>query len=302
MVSQLAWWAPGESVRTACASQVRTRRVNSAASPGRPGDPVPPAAGDVHVLGRVLPLPHRHHGGRAGERGSAEDVRALLLVGAPQDGRPFHEAGQRAGVRGGGFAGAREADVVEGDGPVHPGREDLTDQVGHLPAGPLSLQPPGDGGVFVSQTEPAGPPGLVDVRPVPRARPRPRPGSRRAGCWVAWAPPVDSLPDSVMRRPSHGVRTEYAHPQRARAVAGSAGPVDRRASKEAGRVAGSPSYSAAARSHAVRPAACPTLRGGADGSAGCAGRLNAVARRMRCRVRVRRGCPRGSPRPLSASG
>lgn len=127
------------------------------------GDPVPSAAGDVRVLGRVLPLPHRQHGGRAGEGRGAEDVRALLLVGAPQGGGPLHEPGERAGVRGGGFAGHAEADVVEGDGAVQPGREDLADQVGHLAAWPLALQPPCDGGVFVPQYEPARPPRLVDV-------------------------------------------------------------------------------------------------------------------------------------------
>lgn len=134
------------------------------------GDPVPPAAGYVGVLGRVLPLPHGHHGRCAGERRGAEDVRALLLVGAPQGGGALHEPGQRSGVRGGGFAGHAEADVVEGDGAVQPGREDLADQVGHLAARALALQPPCDGGVFVPQCEPARPPRLVDVRGQSRVR------------------------------------------------------------------------------------------------------------------------------------
>ncbi len=62
--------------------------------------PVPAAARDVHVVRRVLPLPHGHHRGRAGDRGGAEDVRALLLVGAPQGGGPLDEAGQGGAVRG----------------------------------------------------------------------------------------------------------------------------------------------------------------------------------------------------------
>ena len=59
-------------------------------------------------------------------------------------------------------AGHAEADVVERDGPVQPAREHLADQVGHLAAGALALQPPCHGGVFVAEREAPGAARLVD--------------------------------------------------------------------------------------------------------------------------------------------
>lgn len=185
-------------------------------------DVVAAAAGDVHVLGRVLPLPHGHHRGRSGDGRGAEDVRALLLVGTPQRGGPLDEAGERPGVRGGRFAGDPEADVVERDGPVEPSREHLADQVGDLAARPLALQPPCHGGVFVAERETARPSGLVDVGGESRVRDtglvedrveqsvglhgRPPSGS------LPWAPiapegagPHQTVPVTVVRPLSHGV-------------------------------------------------------------------------------------------------
>ncbi|EKX63006.1 hypothetical protein STRIP9103_01615, partial [Streptomyces ipomoeae 91-03] len=127
-------------------------------------DLVPPTARDVHVLRRVLPLPHGHHGGRPGDGGSAEHMRALLLVGPPQGGGPLHEPRETGAVLAGRLTRHAEPDVVEGDGPVQPRREHLADQVGHLPSGPLPLQPPCHGGVFVPQRQPSRASRLVDVR------------------------------------------------------------------------------------------------------------------------------------------
>jgi hypothetical protein len=70
----------------------------------------------------------------------------------------------------GGFAGDAEADVVEGDVAVQPDGEHLADQVGHLTSGPLSLQPPCDGGVFVAEGESAGPARLVHMGGETRVR------------------------------------------------------------------------------------------------------------------------------------
>ncbi len=112
-----------------------------------------PLARDVRVLRRVLPLPHGHHGRCPGHRGRAEDVGPLLFVGAPQRGGALHEARQRGAVRHARFARRAEPDVVQRYRPVQPGREDLADQVGHLAARALTLQPTCHGGVFVPQCQ-----------------------------------------------------------------------------------------------------------------------------------------------------
>ncbi len=127
------------------------------------GDPVPAAPGDVDVLGRVLPLPHRHHRRGPGDGRGAQHMGPLLFVRTPQRGGPLHEPAQRTGVRGAGLAGHPEPDVVERDGPLQPSREHLADQVRHLAPGPLALQPACHGGVFVPQRESAGAARLVDV-------------------------------------------------------------------------------------------------------------------------------------------
>ena len=87
----------------------------------------------------------------------------LLFVGAPQGGGPLHEAGQGAGGGGAGPAGHAETDVVQGDGAVQPGGQYLADQVGHLAAWPLALQPPRHGGVFIAEREAPTAPRLVHM-------------------------------------------------------------------------------------------------------------------------------------------
>lgn len=62
---------------------------------------------------------------------------------------------------------ARQADVIERDGPAQAVAEHLADQVGHLAARPLALQPAGDGGVFVPQAQPPAAVSLIDVRGEP---------------------------------------------------------------------------------------------------------------------------------------
>lgn len=127
-------------------------------------DPVRALAGDVGVLGRVLPFPDGYDGGRSGDRLGGEQLGPGLPVGTPQGRRPVDEAAERGGGRGGGLTGHAEPDVVQPDGPPQPAAEHLADQVGDLASGPLALQPPGDGGVFVAQGESAAAACLVHVR------------------------------------------------------------------------------------------------------------------------------------------
>lgn len=61
----------------------------------------------------------------------------------------------------------RHADVVERERPAQAAAEDFADQVGHLAARALALQPAGDGGVFVPQAQAPAAAGLVDVRGEP---------------------------------------------------------------------------------------------------------------------------------------
>ncbi len=126
-------------------------------------DPVRPVAGDVGVLGRVLPLPDRDHGGRSGDGLGGEQLEPALLVGTPQGGGPVDEAAERGAVRGHGLARHPEPDVVQRHRAPEPAAEHFADQVGHLAARPLPPQPPGDGGVFVAQGQSAGPACLVHV-------------------------------------------------------------------------------------------------------------------------------------------
>lgn len=125
-------------------------------------DPVRARAGHVGVLGRVLPLPHRDHGRGAGDGPGGELRGPALFVGAPQGGRAVDEAADAVGVRAV-LARDAEPDVVEAEGPLQPPAQHLADQVGHLAAGALPLQPAGDRGVFVAQGESAGAARLVDV-------------------------------------------------------------------------------------------------------------------------------------------
>lgn len=182
--------APAHGVAVAAAQQRRGLRVEEADDPG-PGrdaarlaihllvvvagrlehryvgraDPARSRPRYVGVLRGVLPLPDRHHRRSAGDGGHGGQVRAPLFVGAPQGGGPLDEPGE-----GGALSAVRprlgaraHADVVEPYGPPQTPGQHLADQVGHLPARALALEPAGDRRVFVPQAQPTGPARPVDV-------------------------------------------------------------------------------------------------------------------------------------------
>ena len=201
---------------------------------------------------------------------SSERHSAVARSTKPESGRA---------VRGGRVAGHAQADVVEGDRAVQPGGEHLADQVGHLAAGPLALQPAGDGGVFVPQGQAAGPARLVDVcGEAGVGDPGLVEDRVEQGVGLHWAPPVARCAISVVARAVHTGCERSARIRSVRALS-------RRVS---GRLTEMPRKRPAGPSapprtvrrpviRAVRPAACPTLRGGADGSAGRRGLFLAPA-------------------------
>ena len=220
-------------------------------------DPVPPAARDVDVLRRVLPLPDRHHGGRAGDargrRGCAGAAARRSATGrwrAPRTRR----ASRRAAAAGSPGTPRPMSSRVTG----RCSRAASTSQIrsGTWPRGPLALQPPCDGGVFVSAARARGARArLVDVRGESRrARSPPRPGSRRAGCWAAWVPPGGV---GARQRSVAGLHTGCERSTRIRSVRALSRRVpgrltEARPRKRRAGPLGSPSHSAAARTCAVR--------------------------------------------------